>query len=263
MVALLLAHGAEVNIYYAAQTGDLAKLKTLINDNPALVFNKDIFGATPLFLAVQAGHKKAAELLLANKADVNAGDGNVDTPLDVAAARGYKDLVELLVASNADVNARDKEGRTPLFYAEKERHEDVAEFLRQHGGNEFVHKVDDAARAGDLEKVKTLLKSDPGLVFSKGDDGGTPLNYAAYGGHKDVAEFLLATKANVNAVNYSVMTPLHSAAMNGNKDMTELLLANKADVNARDSSNETPLHLAVIKEHKDVADLLRQHGGHE
>ena len=44
------------------------------------------------------GHKDVAELLLANKADVNARDNDGDTPLHMAAMKGHKDMVELLLA---------------------------------------------------------------------------------------------------------------------------------------------------------------------
>jgi ankyrin repeat protein len=58
-------------------------------------------------------------------------------------------------------------------------------------------------------------------------------------------------------------TPLHTAAVNGYKDVAEVLLAYKADVNAKTNNGMTPLHLAVGAGHKDLADLLRQHGGQE
>ena len=64
----------------------------------------------------------------------------------------------------------------------------------------------------------------------------TPLHAAAYNGYKDVAELLLANKADVNAKDSDGMTPLHMAASNGHKDVAELLLANKAEVNARTNS---------------------------
>jgi ankyrin repeat protein len=41
-----------------------------------------------------------------------------------------------------------------------------------------------------LEKVKALLKDNPNLVFSKDNNGATPLHYAAKR-HKDVAELLV------------------------------------------------------------------------
>ena len=89
---------------------------------------------TPLHLAAISGHKKVAELLLANKAEVNAKDKTGQTPLHRAAANGHKDVVELLLANKAEVNAKDNDGYTPLQAARG--HEDVAALLRQHGGHE-------------------------------------------------------------------------------------------------------------------------------
>jgi hypothetical protein len=127
----------------------------------------------------------------------------------------------------------------------------------------FGQEIDDAAQNGDLEKVKTLLKDNPDLVSSKDKWGRTPLHWAAFGGHKDVAALLLASKAEVNAKAIAGRTPLHLAVGRGHKDVVALLLANKAEVNAKDNHGDTPLHLAVSQGHKDVADLLRQHGAHE
>ncbi|MFZ1084015.1 MAG: ankyrin repeat domain-containing protein [Terracidiphilus sp.] len=126
----------------------------------------------------------------------------------------------------------------------------------------FCAPIHDAARAGDLAKVKALVKADPSLVSSKDDQyGQTPLHIAAFNDHKDVAEFLLASKADVNAKAKNGSTPLHLAAAKGNKDIVELLLANKADINAVDNEGWSPLHSAVIWDHKDVQDLLVAKGG--
>ena len=63
----------------------------------------------------------------------------------------------------------------------------------------LLGEIHNAARDGDLEKVKALLKDNPDLVFSKDTNGTTPLHWAAINGHKDVASLLLANKAAVNA----------------------------------------------------------------
>ncbi len=63
----------------------------------------------------------------------------------------------------------------------------------------FCGEIHDAAQNGDLAKVKALLKANPDLVSSKDTNGMTPLHCAAVKGHKDVAELLLANKAEVNA----------------------------------------------------------------
>jgi len=45
-------------------------------------------------------------------------------------------MAELLLANKADVNAKDNKGYTPLYYAADKGHQDVVELLRQHGGHE-------------------------------------------------------------------------------------------------------------------------------
>ena len=59
----------------------------------------------------------------------------------------------------------------------------------------------DAAARGDLDRVKVLLKEKPDMALSKEKDhyGGTPLHWAAAEGHMEVAELLLAHKADANA----------------------------------------------------------------
>jgi FKBP-type peptidyl-prolyl cis-trans isomerase len=88
----------------------------------------------------------------------------------------------------------------------------------------------DAAQNGNIEQVKTLLKARPKLVFSKDSDG---------------------------------WTPLHFAAMNGRTEVAELLLANKADVNARTKKGRTPLKIATLSSQTSLVKVLQQHGGHE
>ena len=97
-------------------------------------------------------------------------------------------------------------------------------------------EIHDAARNGDLEKVKALLKDHPDLVFSKDKEGRMPLLWTTEMGHMDVAELLLANKADVNARNdYDGSSPLYLAylaARDGNKEMVEWLLAHGAEANA-------------------------------
>jgi len=82
-------------------------------------------------------------------------------------------------------------------------------------GLTFGGEIHNATRKGDISKVATLLKGDPELVFSTDEDGRTPLYEAADMGHKDVAELLLANKADVRAKNHNGYTSLHWAAYFG------------------------------------------------
>jgi ankyrin repeat protein len=251
---LLLAHGANVNARSSS-------------------------GQTALQSAAMNGHKDVAELLLTHGAEINAPDNCGITPLHWAAGNGHKDLVELLLAHGAEVNAKTKNGYTPLQSAELYHHDDVAELLHQHGGQESDRQVVKdaipgtfappvgaapllaAARAGDTEKVKALLQSDPTLALGDVDKfSTTPLIVAAANNHKDVVELLLANHADVNAKDILGMTALIYAAGSDYKDTAELLLANKADSNLGDHSNLTPLFQAALMGHKDMAELLLANG---
>jgi ankyrin repeat protein len=118
-----------------------------------------------------------------------------------------------------------------------------------------------AVQKGKLEQVKELLSADADLVFSRADDGDTPLHLAILYGKKDVARLLLSNNADVNAKGHRGWTPLYCVAVKGYRDIAELLIASKADVNVKESDGWTPLDRAIANRRKDVAELLRQHGG--
>ncbi len=151
----------------------------------------------------------------------------------------------------------------------------------------FGGRIHEAAQEGDVETVKALLKSNPRLVFSK-QNGATPLHYAAAHDHADVAEVLIAFKADVNArdgegltplfwavewgpsvvelllanhANVEIkdedgLTPLSEATRMGRKHLVELLLAYKADIHVTDPHGYTPLHVAAAYNRGDIAQLL-------
>jgi len=114
----------------------------------------------------------------------------------------------------------------------------------------------DAVRAGDAEKVETLLQADPKLVDARTEDGSTALHLAALDGQAEITRLLLANQAQVNARGLREETPLHMAMYDGHREVAELLLASHADVNARNATGETPLHLAARKGSAELVELL-------
>jgi ankyrin repeat protein len=86
-----------------------------------------------LHFAAEEGRTDVAKLLLARKADVNAGNNINATPLHLAALNGHNDVAKLLLACGADVNSQEsKFGQTPLHFAAERGHTDVVEMLRRH-----------------------------------------------------------------------------------------------------------------------------------
>jgi ankyrin repeat protein len=126
----------------------------------------------------------------------------------------------------------------------------------------FCAPIHEAVKNDDVTKVREMIKSDPSLVFSKDEDGFTPLHLAAANGYKDMVDFLLAAKADVNAKDNAGSTPLHQAAAAEiqHRDIVEVLLAHKADVNAADRQGLTPLHYATLANNLGLVGLLLNHG---
>ncbi len=120
----------------------------------------------------------------------------------------------------------------------------------------FWGEIHDAAKNGDLEKVKAFLRADPTLISKKDSYGATPLHWAAMNGHQEIVELLLANSAEVNLKVIDGTTPLITAAVFGHKNVVALLLANGADVNAKNNDGMTPLHAAADKGYKEIAELL-------
>ena len=117
-------------------------------------------------------------------------------------------------------------------------------------GGSSIH---DAARDGNIALVSREL-SRGADVNAKDRDGATPLPWAAWAGHKQVVELLIAKGADVNAkVDRHGMTPLHYAASRGHKEIAELLIANGADVNAKTGDGWTPLYSAAFWDRKECA----------
>jgi ankyrin repeat protein len=123
-------------------------------------------------------------------------------------------------------------------------------------GLAYSDDIHNAAARGDFDKVKALSNGSSFIALSKDNNGLTPLHYAAVIGRKDMVEWLLSHKADVNAKDNNDLTPLHYAAAIGLKAVPELLLAHKADVNAKDYNGLTPLHYAANFGRQDVPELL-------
>ncbi len=270
VVLLALAWGSPAlcgPIHDAAKSGDLAKVRALLQENPGLIASNDENGLTPLYLAATFGHKDVAELLLAKGANANAKKEGGVTPLMIATEKGYKDVVELLLANGADVNA-DTRGNTALIMATQEGRRDLVQLLlahkadvkgREEGGVAlFVTPLIMAAQKDYKDLVELFLANGADVNAKTKDLGMTALHMVAELGHSDVAQVLLAHNADADARNQQGATPLHFAAFNGRRDVAELLLDHKADVNAK-FQRFTPLDLAVQQSHADVAQLLRQH----
>ena len=114
---------------------------------------------------------------------------------------------------------------------------DVASVLSENGAT-LAHI---AARRGDLETLKVIVKTEESLCKVGDIRGATPLHVCAYHGHVDCLTCLLESGAKTNLVDFDGATPVHFAAASGHLEcLKQLVEVGGADPNAQTESGETP-----------------------
>src|SRR4249920_91710 len=129
----------------------------------------------------------------------------------------------------------------------------------------------DAIKAGEFERVKSMVTAEPTLVDARSRSGDSAILTAVYHHQKEIVNLLVARGATltlheacaageyerverlladapdtVNTFSPDGWTPLHLAAFFGYPKIVELLLANDAEViaHSRNPTGNTPLHAA-------------------
>jgi ankyrin repeat protein len=164
----------------------------------------------------------------------------------------------LLDAAPELVNGGGASGMAPLMLAIYARHTNLADLLVSRGAEVNIWT---AAAMGDLKTVERELNANPGLLGSYSSDGWTPLHLAAFFGHKDLAEFLVARGADVQARSANTMCnfPLHAAVAGRHTEVAAILLSHGADVDGRQTGGYTALHSAAANGDESTILLLLAH----
>jgi uncharacterized protein len=118
-----------------------------------------------------------------------------------------------------------------------------------------------AARAGDAELVQVLVYAGANLRATTRLGAYTPLMMAARAGHSAAVAALIAGGADVNATSTTGTTPLMFAAQSGDTRTVTMLVEGGSEVNARETAmGQTPLMFAVAYNRVDVVRLLLARG---
>ena len=173
-----------------------------------------------------------------------------------ALQEGDLQVVEQLIDQDpALVNAKNESDITAVLVAIYYGKPVIADLLIRRGAHLGVFE---AAAAGKLDRVETLLDEDPSLVNAYANDGFQPLGLACFFGHEQIVDFLLGRGAAVNSAskNGQKVMPLHSAVAGQHLDIARMLLDHGADVNTRQAHDYTPLHGAAQNGQLEMVELL-------
>jgi quinoprotein dehydrogenase-associated probable ABC transporter substrate-binding protein len=211
---------------------DLERVKYVI-DMGADVNAQDLQGYAALHSAARLKRPDIIALLLDRKAEINGLDRDGWTPLMHAAYRNHIPSIELLVARGAHIDAQTPQGFTALAITIEE---------------------------GKFEAAKSLIEFHASTTAQMGRDKLTPLMMAASQpapsepvlnaeGKRvlssiDVAQALIAHKADVNAASAEGVTALMIAAAHNNVPMLGLLSKAGADLSSKAGNGKDALTIA-------------------
>jgi ankyrin repeat protein len=285
-IELLLASGAQKDIFSAAGLGDTERVAAILEADPSTVNAQRAFGMAPLQMAAMGGHRETVRLLVEHGANVFTYDVS-DSPFRYAALVGNLEMFKLLEQLREKYRDRMRAGRREIYY-----YREAMKSAIQQGHSQIVaHLVDqerdiraelmeyglsEAAEEGQVEVVRILLDrggqvyASPALykaaesVCDKPEPDVTMERYIA------IAKLLIDSGADVNAKDRTGSTPLLRAARNlrsyehksVNTDFFELLIEKGADVNAacRELRGELALICAVRADNLELAAMLLEAG---
>jgi len=240
------------SLHKAAWKGDIEQVRLLISQG-ADVNERNRNGSTPLHVATWPRHTEVVELLIQKGVEVDAKDRGGYTSLYYAVWHGDNTTARVLVVNGADLNYTPEGEWPPLYYMLWINEKDLVELMVDKGSRAPAFHL--AAFRGNLAKVKSIYAN--GMDVNARDQlNWTPLHWAASGGQKDIAEFLIGKGADVKAESKYKTTLLHSAAT---KELAELLLSKGLSVNIT-SGGSTPLHCAAKRGYVSVAEVFISHG---
>jgi len=194
--------------HLAARIGHFGLLKWLIENDPERVNAEDYDYATPLHMAALHGGPEIVAFLIEKGADVNAVEADtLCTPLHFASKSGNEEVVRLLISNGARTNIGRGGGWTPVHDTKTP----VREFIETLCTND--QQLREAAQSGEADRVKDLLKTDPGIINASDESGSTALHYASEHGHLDVVEILLEHGADPALADIRSRTPTERASI--------------------------------------------------
>jgi ankyrin repeat protein len=212
------------DLFKAIETGDLDKVRELLDVNPRLAGARNRDGMSALRWSAYVREPRISDLLLARGPKPDAFE---------AAALGLVDRLEELVSADRDVVSRlSSDGWTALHLA---------------------------AHFGRLEAMRVLLSAGAShRAISKNSNANQPLQAAAAGGQAAAVALLLKAGADPDARSHGGFTALHIAAQNGNVEMVDALLEAGADPAAKTDAGKTPMDFAVAADRAQAADRLEK-----
>jgi ankyrin repeat protein len=215
----------------AACRGDLERLQTLLDANPALVNERGGEGTrTALHDAAGQGQEAAVKFLLERGANPNIRcEGDYAFPLHFACEKQRFAIIRLLVEHGADtVGEGDYHELGVIGWATawdwNATNKEIVDYLLAHGAR---HNIFSAVAMGEAETIRKLVAESRTNLDRRMDYAnkrGRPIHLAVTKKQPESLRTLLDLGADMEAVDEASFTALDVAGLLGEKELAQILL---------------------------------------
>ena len=253
----LVAKGADIDLGMACATGNLPRVRELLDRDPSNVnklsdYNSYYVGCgAPIKNAAACGHLEMVRLLLENGADPNLPEEGIAPrghALYSAAANGHFEIVKLLLEHGAHPNVEVESSADTLSRVISNGDQKMLELLCSHGAARPIHLL---AHCNDLQTAAAAFAANPALARDP-----DALANAAGEGHEAFVRLMLRYEPDLPR---SVTFPAWSVGAK-TRELNELLFQHGMNPSAPDWLGITPLHHFARKGDIEKASIFLDHG---
>ncbi|CAG7911279.1 unnamed protein product [Brassica rapa] len=298
-------HNGRTLLHHAVLCGNQAAVRVLLSCGADPETPIKGIELRPIHMAARYGSVEIIQELVGFGCDVNSKTDGGDTALLISTRQKHSECVKALALAGADFALVNKHGRSVISVAESSKwclglERVVLELIRSgvvpHSSDALVFSpLLYAAKAGDAEAVKTLVKAQEVFLDYQDEEGFSAAMLAAMNGHVEAFRVLVYAGADVKLFSKGGDTVVSLSVKNGNLDMIEKVMleyalekdnrsmaglfyalhcaARRGDVKAvrllsgkgygldvPDGDGYTPLMLAAIEGHGKMCEFLIKHG---
>lgn len=257
----LVARGAQVDLYMAALTGNITRVRELLDQDPALVNRiSDCRTGYPgsgsaLTNAATGGHISIVQLLLERGADPSLpepGNAPQGKALYEAVVHKRMDIVQLLLDHGAYPNPEVESSGDALSRAIWNDDKPMIELLCSHGATRKVHLL---AYDGDILTGAAVFAANPALANNV-----NALENAATEGRESFVRLMLRYQpqlAKQIAISVKSRGPQENAS---SRELTNFLFQQGMDARFRNWLGVTPLHVYARRDNIEDVAIFLEHG---